>query len=171
MSTKKQLTPKQEAFAREYLLDLNSKQAAIRAGYSAKTAEQQGSRLLKYSQVTAYIQHHADKRAEKLDLSAEMVLRELMHLAFLDPQDVFFPDGTIKPLSEMPEAARRAISGIDFATVGIGEGSHTVEKIKLHSKTQALDLLGKHLKLFTERREVEHTGEVTFNMVLQKREE
>ena len=72
------LTAKQEAFVREYLIDLNATQAAVRAGYSAKTAEQQGHQLLKKTLVAAAIATVQAERAEKCSVDAQWVLREAM---------------------------------------------------------------------------------------------
>lgn len=74
------LTPKQEAFVREYLLDLNATQAAIRAGYSAKTAEVQGCRLLRNAQVSAAVTEAQTKRAERVEIDADYVLRQAVKL-------------------------------------------------------------------------------------------
>lgn len=74
------LTPKQEAFVREYLIDLNATQAATRAGYSAKTAEQQGSRLLRNVQVAAALSEAQTKRAERVEIDADYVLRQAVKL-------------------------------------------------------------------------------------------
>jgi phage terminase small subunit len=71
------LTPKQERFVGEYLIDLNATQAAIRAGYSAKTAEQQGYQLLQIPSVSELIAKGAQKRAEKAEITAQDVLRGL----------------------------------------------------------------------------------------------
>lgn len=70
------MTPKQEAFVREYLIDLNATQAAIRAGYSAKTAGQGGDQLLKNIEVAAAIAKGMDERADKCEIDALWVLRE-----------------------------------------------------------------------------------------------
>lgn len=70
------MTPKQEAFVREYLIDLNATQAAVRAGYSAQTAEQQGHQLLKKTSVAEAIRQAQSERAEKCDIDALWVLRE-----------------------------------------------------------------------------------------------
>ena len=71
------LTPRQELFVAEYLVDLNAKQAAIRAGYSAKTAEQQAYQLLQKTSVANTISTKVSERAAMLDVSAERVLRGL----------------------------------------------------------------------------------------------
>lgn len=70
------LTPKQEAFVREYLIDLNGTQAAIRAGYSAKTANEQAARLLAKANVAEAVSAAKAERAEKTGINAEWVLRE-----------------------------------------------------------------------------------------------
>lgn len=75
------LTAKQERFVAEYLIDLNATQAAIRAGYAAKTANREGSRLLSNVDIAEAIAAKAGKTAEKLDLSAERVLRGLFEEA------------------------------------------------------------------------------------------
>jgi phage terminase small subunit len=69
-----ELTPKQIRFCEEYLIDLNAKQAAIRVGYSPKTAEVQASRLLSNAKVSAYIQYYRNKIAEKTLINNEWVI-------------------------------------------------------------------------------------------------
>jgi phage terminase small subunit len=68
------MTPKQEQFVREYLIDLNATQAAVRAGYSAKTAEQQGSRLLSNVKVSMAVQAAMDARSERTAITSDYVL-------------------------------------------------------------------------------------------------
>lgn len=72
------LTDKQRMFCKEYLIDLNATQAAIRAGYSHKTAQEQGSRLLTNVMVTEYIQKLMDKRTNKVELTAENILKDII---------------------------------------------------------------------------------------------
>lgn len=79
------LSLKQVAFVRQYLVDLNATAAATRAGYSAKTAMQQGSRLLKNREVATAIAEAQQRRIEKVDIKAEDVLRRLKHFADLEP--------------------------------------------------------------------------------------
>ncbi|WP_110930667.1 terminase small subunit [Paenibacillus bouchesdurhonensis] len=82
------LTAKQKLFVKEYLVDLNATQAAIRAKYSAKTAEQQASRLLSNVKVQEAIQKAMNKRAEKVEISAEQVLQRWIDIAFADPNEI-----------------------------------------------------------------------------------
>ncbi|WP_435310654.1 terminase small subunit [Primorskyibacter sedentarius] len=78
------ITPKQEIFAREYLVDLNATQAAIRAGYSPKCAESRGSKLMAIPAVAEYVSKLMHKRTSKLDLTADRVLQEIARIAFTD---------------------------------------------------------------------------------------
>lgn len=83
MATKKgkKLNSKQQCFVLEYLVDLNATQAAIRAGYSAKTAYSQGQRLLKDVELQGALQEAQQKRAEKVGLDAEWVVTRLQQVA------------------------------------------------------------------------------------------
>ena len=75
------LTNKQALFVREYLVDLNATQAAMRAGYSKKTAHRIGAENMQKHAVTSAIQKHMDKRAEKIDITSEYVLASIKALA------------------------------------------------------------------------------------------
>lgn len=149
------LTPKQFLFVKEYLVDLNGTQAAIRAGYSARTAHAISEENLRKPYIAAAIQEAMDKRAERVDLTADRVLEEIKHAAFLDPIDLFSDDGRLLPLKEMPERARRAISGIEVEEIYDGTGKDRqligyLKKIKLVSKEGTLTLAGRNLNLWKE---------------------
>ena len=159
------LNGKRKRFAREYMIDMNATQAAIRAGYAERTAYSQGQRLLKNVEVSAFIAKLAKKAGEKVELTAERVLQEIMAIAFFDPAQLFNERGDPLPITEIPEAARRAISGIDMAIVGKDEDSETVRKIRLSPKQGSLELLCRHLGLWKETHE--HDVQHTFRMVLQ----
>jgi phage terminase small subunit len=149
-------------FVAEFIVDRNGTQAAIRAGYSPKTAEQQASRLLRKVQVKAEIDRRLGKLQQKLEITAERVLEELAKMGFsnmLDYVQVHGPDALID-LSTLTREQAAAIQEItvDEYLEGSGDEARTVKRtrIKLASKRENLELLGKHLKLFTEK--VEHTG-------------
>jgi phage terminase small subunit len=141
------LNSKHAAFEREYLVDLNATQAAIRAGYSKKTAGSQGQRLLKNVEIKARIDAALLKRAARVEVTADDVLRELKRIAFADPSKVLGENGYLLTMNEMPEDVRRTISSVDLS----GDGG---TKIKFWDKTKGLELLGKHLKLFTDKTEL-----------------
>jgi phage terminase small subunit len=82
------LTPKQERFVAEYLVDLNATQAAVRAGYSRKTASSQGERLLRNVEVSKAIKAGQKKRVAKSEITAERVLTELAGVGFGTKSDM-----------------------------------------------------------------------------------
>jgi len=137
------LTPKQERFCREYLIDQNATQACIRAGYSKRTADRIGPELLGKTWVKARITVLAGKQAERLELKADDVLRELLLIAKVDIAKAYDKRGKLLPIHKIPEDVRRAIAGVDVGLVG-------TTKLKFWDKPRSLELLGKHLKLFVE---------------------
>ncbi len=166
--------PKQDKikiFAKEYLVDLNATQAAIRAGYSSKTAMQQGQRLLTRPDVQASIQAAMDKRARKTEITADKVLTELAKIGFSEVTDflqvrterilVDRDPETGEPISEIKQIV--LLQNTDqippdklAAIAEIKQAKDGSISFKLHDKKGALDSIGKHLGMFTER--VEHTG-------------
>jgi phage terminase small subunit len=99
----KKLTRKQELFVAEYLIDLNATRAAVRAGYSPKTAYSQGQRVLRNVEIHKAIQAAMDKRAEKLEITADRVLKEIAKLAFFDVRKLFNSDGSPKQICELDD--------------------------------------------------------------------
>lgn len=147
------LTPKQERFVDEYLVDLNATRAAIRAEYSKRTAEQQGSRLLRNDQVRAAIDARKAKRAEKVEVKAEDVLRELQTFSHIDPAEIVDEQGRLLPLKKMPERVRRAIASVEIEEIWDGKGEERTQvgelkKVKFWPKHRGLEMLGRHVKLF-----------------------
>lgn len=160
--SKGKLTPKQALFAQEYLVDLNATAAAIRAGYSAKTAEQQGYRLLRNVQVAAAIQAGMSKRSAKAEVKAEQIVAELRRIAFGDSRRVmeWGPNGVkLKPSSELSDDDAAIVSEASESTT-LNGGSL---KLKTHDKIRALELLGKHIGMFTDNLNV--GGSVTLEIV------
>jgi phage terminase small subunit len=163
------LTARQQRFVAEYLVDLNATAASVRAGYSAKTAPQQGPRLLQHPTVAKEISAALERRSARLEIKADDVLRELLRLARVDIGEAFDDEGKLKPLKEIPEDVRRAISGIEVDELFDGHGENRMSigvtrKLKFWDKTRALEMLGKHLKLFTDRIEV--SGKLTLEQLL-----
>lgn len=139
------MTPKQEAFVREYLVDLNATQAAIRAGYSAKTAKQQGNRLLTNVDVQAAVNAAKIDRSERTDLTADFVLNGIREIAE-------------RCLQRVPVMIGR---GEDRQQMVDEEGRH-VWTFDSTGANKAFENLGKHLKLFTDK--VEHSGEMNLTV-------
>lgn len=147
------LTEKQKCFVAEYLVDLNATQAAIRAGYSEKTAYSQGQRMLKNVEVQAAIQEAMQKRSQRVEITQDRVLQEYARLAFFDPRKLFDDDGKPKGISQLDDDTAAALSGLDVLEEyeGAGDSREFVgytKKYKLANKLGALDSLGKHLGMF-----------------------
>lgn len=138
---KEVLNPKQAKFVKEYLIDLNAKQAAIRAGYSEKTAEVQGCRLLRNVQVKAAIGKASAKMAQKLEITHERIMEELALIGFSDLGDFveFGPDGVV--IKNVQGKNTRCLAEVS-ETTGKDGGSL---KFKLHSKVEALKELDDRL--------------------------
>lgn len=90
------LAPKQERFVAEYLVDLNATQAAIRAGYSAKTAYSAGQRLLKHVEIQKRVSAGKGKQLAKAEITAERVIAEIARLCLSDVRKLFNDDGSLK---------------------------------------------------------------------------
>ena len=152
--TRGTLNDRQAAFVREYLIDLNGTQAAIRAGYSKRSASGIAIRLLRKNHVQAAIQAAMDARAKRLELSADNVLEEIRRVAFCDPRQFFRADGSLVPIPELSAEAAAALAGMDVEEVGGGDRPLIrTKKIRLVSKVAALEMAAKHLRLLVDRAE------------------
>lgn len=164
------ITDKQKRFCEEYLIDLNATQAAIRAGYSPKTAEQTASRLLRNVKVQEYIAKRQKELSRSTEITQERVIKELALIAFSNNADyahvvekkmqveaggalvdVLDKDGkpvmyrTVEPVltEELTEEQKRALAVIKKGRDGL--------EVKSCDKVKALELLGKHLGIFTDK--------------------
>lgn len=150
-SATKALNPKQERFVAEYLVDLNATQAAIRAGYSPKTAGVQAFDLLKKPEIAAAIERQRNQHAKNTGLTVERVLQEAMRLAFFDIRKLTDAEGNPIPINQLDDDTAAAIQGLELATERSRDedGSVTVvRKYKIADKNAAVERLFKHLGLF-----------------------
>lgn len=158
------LTPKQKQFCEEYLIDLNQTQAAIRAGYSQKTAGSIGNENLTKPEIQQYIQELQNKRAERVEITQDMVLKEYARIAFLDPRKLFDENGKIKQITDLDEDTARALAGLDHAILTQRAGEDvTIEeltkKFKFVDKKGALDSVARHLGMFNDKMTIDDTRE------------
>lgn len=153
------LTDKQELFAREYLKDLNATQAAIRAGYSEKTAKAQGARLLTNVNLQNFISGLMSQRNEMVSIDSAYVLRRLVEIDQMDVLDILLANGELKPIKDWPKTWRTTLSGMDVSEMA-GDAAGLLKKIKWPDKVKNLELLGKHVDVqaFKEQVSNEHTG-------------
>lgn len=148
------LTDKQQKFVEEYLIDLNATQAAIRAGYSVNNADKIGSELLGKTRVSQAIKEAMAERSRRTGISADRVLIEIAKLAFVNPANVInMEDGTVRTDATDDDLA--CVQSVKKKRSSSDTGSSTENEVKLYDKKAALELLGKHLGIFTERFKVE----------------
>lgn len=143
----KGLTPKQKRFAEEYLIDLNATRAAIRAGYSRKTANVQGSQNLAKLSIQTEIERGLYERSKRLEGRRERLLNELASIAFTNLSDVcsWGPNGIeLKPMENLSPEQKIGISQITFSYNKDGQ----VTGVKMHNKLRALHLLAKHMGIY-----------------------
>lgn len=148
---KRQLSAKQAAFVCEYLVDKNATQAAIRAGYSPKTATSIGEQLLRKLDVREAVEAGITSLADQVGLTAERVLRERMRLAFFDVRKLLDAEGNPKPLQELDDDTAAAVAGLEVVQmVGSDETPGVIsllKKYKLATKDASLAALEKYLGL------------------------
>ncbi len=151
------MTPKQQRFVDEYLIDLNATQAAIRAGYSAKTAMEQGYQLLQIPSVLEAITAAKANRSQKTGIDAEWLLKRLAEEALADVNDLYGENGRIKPVKDWPLIWRQGlVAGLEVET--IGEGAGYITKVKLSDRIKRLELIGRHIDVQAFEERVKHTG-------------
>ncbi|MBB4834989.1 terminase small subunit [Acinetobacter schindleri] len=157
------LTPKQQRFVEEYLIDLNATQAAIRAGYSEKTAKVIAAQNLSKLNVQEAIEEAQSKRTEQTQIDAAYVLRRLVEIDQMDVLDIMDDKYCLKPIGEWPKIWRQYISNIENLEEfeGFGEDRTQIgwlKKIKWPDKTKNLELLGRHVSVGAFKDKVEHSG-------------
>lgn len=158
------LTDKQQRFVEEYLVDLNATQAAIRAGYSEKTASEMGYENLSKPQIAEAIAGAQAQRSERTQITQDQVLLELAKVGFSDLRNVFTSGGGIVDPQDWDDQTAGAISSVEVVRRQSGDYDENdnpipeyVHKIRVWDKVSALEKMGKHLGMFPTR--VEGSGE------------
>ena len=153
-----ELNQRQELFCREYIKDLNGTQAAIRAGYSPKTADRMAYELLKKPEIQAFVLQSKAERVEEVKIDANYVLKRLIEIDEMDVADILDDGGDFLPIRNWPKVWRTTLSGLDIAIINSGDTESIIKKIKWPDKVKNLELLGKHIGVgaFTEK--VDHTS-------------
>lgn len=149
------MTPRQQRFVEEYLIDNNGAQAAIRAGYSAKAAKEQAARLLTDANVSAAIKSRRAALSEHAQVTQEQIVAEFVRMGFYDPAAIAGqPMNGPEDIPNLPEDVRRAIVGWGWDKAG----NFT---LKLADKNSALVNLGRHLGMFTDKVDVKGEMAIT----------
>lgn len=167
------LSPREERFCQEYLVDLIGSKAARRAGVAERGAKVWASRALTKANVQRRIRKLMHERALRTQATADEVLLELKKLAFADVRRVFTKDGALKSIRSMPKDVSATIASVEVEELFEGRGENrehvgSVHKLKQWDKLKALELLGKNLKLWTDK--VDVSGNLTLeDLVLASR--
>ena len=147
------LTEKQRRFVDEYLIDLNATQAAIRAGYSVKTAREQASQNLTKLNIQQAISEKMAERSKRTGVNQDRIVLELAKIAFVNAADVIdSDDATIKAGATSDDTA--AIQSVKVKVIPTKEGEGVEREIRLNDKLKALELLGKHLGMWNDKLDV-----------------
>lgn len=151
----RRLLPRQQRFVEEYLVDLNATQAAVRAGYSAKTASVIGAENLAKPNIQKAIQARQEELKIKTEITQDWVLRRYAMIAGVDKRQFFYDDGSLKPVSEWTEEMAAAVGSFDAVESGGGEGVPVVlKRLKFLDGKAALDSMARHLGMFKDKVEV-----------------
>lgn len=163
------LTTKQEKFCQEYMIDLNATQAAMRAGYCARTVNKTGPANLVKVGVQAEIQRLISKRSERTEITADKVVLELAKLAFSNIEDYLTVDEDgetrLKNFDDIERNVLAAVESIKISTMKNKDKSreYTTTQFKLCSKLNALEQLGKHLGIY--KKDNEQKGQTIFDIL------
>lgn len=161
------LTSKQRRFVDEYLVDLNATQAAIRAGYSEKTARAIACENLTKPDIADAIAAAMKERENRTHITQDRVLQELARVAFFDIRRLYNADGSMKRPDQLDDEAAAVLAGIDVIeqqTVSADEDGNMqaaptfTKKAKVFDKMAALTLAMRHLGMLKDK--IEHSGEI-----------
>lgn len=155
------LTEKQQRFVDEYLIDLNATQAAIRAGYSARTANEQGSQNLAKLSIQQAIAERMAERSKRTGINQDRVVLELAKIAFVKMTDIVDSRGRIRESVADDDLA--CIESIKYKESESDTGSSVEREVKIASKLKALELLGKHLGMWNDKIDVNITQPVVIS--------
>lgn len=148
-----ELSPQQQRFVDEYLIDLNATQAAIRAGYSIKGASVRGTQLLAIGKIQEAVEAKRARLQVRTELSTDKVLKEIGRIAFADMRKVAEWGGEeviFKSSAEIDDDTAACISEISSTTTySRNEGKKVQMRVKLHDKLRAIEMLAKHLNIFS----------------------
>ena len=161
MAKKGKLTAKQQKFVEEYLIDLNATQAAIRAGYSVKTADVIGYQLLQKTSVQEAIAKAMAERSRRTGVNQDRVVLELAKIAFVKMTDVVNSNGEIKADASPDDLS--CIESIKYKESDNEFGGSVEREVKIASKMKALELLGKHLGMWNDKLDVNVTAPIVIS--------
>ena len=145
------MNAKQKRFTEEYVVDLNATQAAIRAGYSPRSAGSQAFDLLKKPEIQECIQHEMDARSARTNITKDKVLREMARVGFANCGRIL-NDATGGLLEGLSDDDLAAVASVKTRLVSNEDGEAVVEReVRFHDKAKFVEMMAKHLGMFTEK--------------------
>lgn len=153
-SNERELTPKQKRFVEEYLIDLNATQASIRAGYSKKYADRQAHELLEKTRVVAAIRAKIEERSKRIEITQDMVLKELFSTLTGTMGDVAEWTAnavTLIPKNELSEKGIKIIKKVKSYTRTGEFGIDTQVEVEIQDKLKAIELCMRHLGMLNDK--------------------
>lgn len=164
MSKVAKLTEKQKRFCDEYLIDLNATQAAIRAGYKkSEYTDTNASKILENTRIKEEIDRRMAERSKRTGINQDRVIQELARIAFVNPRNLINPDdASVKETAVEDDLA--CIQAVKVKIVEGEKGMSTEREVRLSDKMKALELLGKHLGMFTDKVELDADMELNINV-------
>ena len=158
----KKLTPKQEKFIKEYMIDLNGQQAAIRAGYSVKSAKEIASEMLTKPNIQAALGKKQAEQSKRLGISADRVMNELAKIGFANITDLANVN-TAKVNLAASRDDTAAIQSVRVKTIPTNDGKIVEREIKTHDKIKALENIGRRLGMWNDKLSVD--GNISLNFL------
>lgn len=154
------MTNKQKRFVEEYLIDLNATQAAIRAGYAANRASEQGHQLLHKTTVSNAIAQAMAERSRRTGINQDRVVQELARIAFVKITDLVDTKGEIRVDAAADDIA--CIESVKIKNADTQFGVSTEREVKLSPKLKALELLGRHLGMWNDKVDMNINSPIVF---------
>ena len=154
-----ELTDRQEMFCREYIIDFNATQSAIRAGYSENSAKVIGCENLTKPNIQAFLSKLMKERNERVKIDADYVLNRLVEIDTLDVLDIVDDKLNIKPIEQWSRAWRTSVTAIDVAELKeSGDVIGFLKKVRMPDKLKNLELIGKHTDVNAFKERIDHTS-------------
>lgn len=126
----------------------NATEAAKTAGFSEKTARQQGARLLSDVSVSSAIAARAKETAERYELTTDLVTQSIVRELRFDPKRLYNEDGSLKAITDLDDDTAAALAGVEFVQLGSADAPVFVRKYKWAPKSTAREQAMKHLGMF-----------------------
>jgi phage terminase small subunit len=162
------LNDKQTRFVQHYLVTLNATQAAISAGYSARTARQVGSRLLTHVDIANAIQAGREEMGRRAAITQDEIVARLASIMRSDIRDLYAKDGTLKPLHEMRDSTAAMLESVETTEVVVDGAVTIVRRVKRADRLKAAELLMRHLGMLNDKVKLQGDAENPLAVLIQQ---